>query len=87
MTFTKTPLTLFATSTLLLTASSLAIADEESGSKVEEVVVTASPILDSQTAAIEAKRSASNVMDVIAADTIGRFPDQNLAELLNRTQY
>ena len=84
MTFTKTPLSLFITSTLLLTASSLAIADEESGSKVEEVVVTASPILDSQTAAIEAKRNASNVMEVIAADTIGRFPDQNLADSLGR---
>jgi len=84
MKFAKTPLSLFVTSTLLLTTSSLAIADEESGSKVEEVVVTASPILDSQTAAIEAKRNASNVMEVIAADTIGRFPDQNLADSLGR---
>lgn len=58
-------------------------ADEEY-QEIEEVVATASPIRDSQTAAIEAKRVASNVMEVIAADTIGRFPDQNLADSLGR---
>ncbi|NVK54825.1 MAG: TonB-dependent receptor [Alteromonadaceae bacterium] len=52
--------------------------------EMEEVVALASPIKDSQTAAIEAKRVASNVMEVIAADTIGRFPDQNLADSLGR---
>lgn len=51
---------------------------------MEEVVVSARPIRDSQEAAIEAKRMAVNVMDVISADTIGRFPDQNLADSLGR---
>ena len=51
---------------------------------IEEVVAVASPIRDSQQAAIEAKRNADNTVDVISADTIGRFPDQNLADSLGR---
>ena len=46
--------------------------------------VTGTPIRDSQAAAIEAKRNANNVVDILAADTIGRFPDQNLADSLGR---
>lgn len=57
---------------------------DQSTKTIEEVVTTASPIKDSQMASIEAKRVASNVMEVIAADTIGRFPDQNLADSLGR---
>lgn len=52
--------------------------------EMEEVVITASPIRDSQQAAIDAKRDAHNFIDVISADTIGRFPDQNLADSLGR---
>ena len=51
---------------------------------VEEVVVVAAPIRESQAAAIETKRAADNVLDIISADTIGRFPDQNLADSLGR---
>ncbi|WP_105103104.1 TonB-dependent receptor [Microbulbifer pacificus] len=51
---------------------------------LEEVTVMASPIRDSQKAAIDAKRDADNTVDIISADTIGRFPDQNLADSLGR---
>ncbi len=51
---------------------------------IDTVTVTATPIRDSQLAAIQAKRNADNVVDIIAADTIGRFPDQNLADSLGR---
>jgi len=51
---------------------------------IEEVVVQASPIRDSQQAALDVKRLADNYVDVISADTIGRFPDQNLADSLSR---
>ncbi|WP_428819104.1 TonB-dependent receptor [Microbulbifer sp. MCCC 1A16149] len=54
------------------------------GAAVEEIVVMASPIRDSQKAAIDAKRDADNNVDIISADTIGRFPDQNLADSLGR---
>ncbi|MEM9879657.1 MAG: TonB-dependent receptor, partial [Pseudomonadota bacterium] len=51
---------------------------------VDEIVVSGSPIRDSQAAAIERKRNAVNVVDIINADFIGRFPDQNLADSLGR---
>lgn len=51
---------------------------------IEEVVVVGKSIRASQMAAIEAKRNADNVSDVISADAIGRFPDQNLADALGR---
>lgn len=51
---------------------------------LEETVVTASPIKQSESAAILAKRDALNVLDAISADSIGRFPDQNLADSLAR---
>lgn len=51
---------------------------------IEEILVSASPIRDSQLAALEAKRNAENYAEMISADTIGRFPDQNLADSLGR---
>lgn len=51
---------------------------------MDVVRVTASPIRDSQAASIAQKRDADNFIDVIAADTIGRFPDQNAADALGR---
>lgn len=70
-----------------LYASAAAPALAQTGSSeeiIDEVVTTATPIRDSQAAAIEAKRNADNVVDIIASDLIGRFPDQNLADSLGR---
>ena len=52
--------------------------------EVEEIVVTGKAIKESQMAAIEAKRQAVNVEDIISADAIGRFPDVNLSDALGR---
>ncbi|MBD2857766.1 TonB-dependent receptor [Spongiibacter sp. KMU-158] len=52
--------------------------------KLEIVTVVGKPIKDSQQAAFEAKQFADNYVDIISADTIGRFPDQNLADSLGR---
>ena len=52
--------------------------------EIEEITVTGKAIKESQQAAIEAKRIAPNVADIISADAIGRFPDQNLADALGR---
>ena len=73
-------LTICACTFALLGATSQANSEEA----IEEVVVTAKSIKASQMAAIEAKRFADNVADVISADAIGRFPDQNLADALGR---
>ena len=74
----------------LLAAASMSVlaqqadVEQQQDKVLDEVVSVGTPIRDSQQAAIEAKRTASNVMEVIAADTIGRFPDQNLADSLGR---
>ena len=50
---------------------------------VEDIIVTA-PIRDSVARALQIQRNADNVVSVIAADTIGRFPDQTAAAALAR---
>lgn len=49
---------------------------------LEEVVVTG--IRGSLTAALDLKRETTGVMDAISAEDIGKFPDTNLAESLQR---
>ena len=51
--------------------------------QVDELVVTGS-IVGSQRAAIAEQRNAENLVSVIAADTVGQFPDQNSAAALAR---
>ncbi|MEM1263499.1 MAG: TonB-dependent receptor [Pseudomonadota bacterium] len=80
-----TRLPIFIASTLsVATSSAFAQSNETENSAIDTVTVTATPIRDSQVAAIEAKRNADNVVEIVAADTIGRFPDQNLADSLGR---
>ncbi|MEM9287302.1 MAG: TonB-dependent receptor [Pseudomonadota bacterium] len=66
--------------------SSTAIAQmvEDDSDAAEEIIITGTPIRDSQAAALERKKNAVNVLDIISADFIGRFPDQNLADSLGR---
>lgn len=54
------------------------------GGTIEEVIVVAKPIKASQLSSIEAKRNSVNLVDVVSADAIGRFPDTNLADSLGR---
>ena len=53
-------------------------------STVDEIIVTGQPIVGSQRAALLRQREADNVVSVIAADTVGQFPDQNAAAALSR---
>ncbi len=57
-------------------------AAEEAGSE-DEIVVRGS-IIEAQAASVELKREADNLIDVAAADAVGRFPDQNSAAALSR---
>ena len=52
------------------------------GSSVEEVVVTG--IRGSQRQAIDVKKNAVNAVDAIASEDLGKMPDQNVAESLQR---
>ncbi|MDE8654044.1 TonB-dependent receptor [Novosphingobium album (ex Liu et al. 2023)] len=50
-----------------------------------EIVVSGSrPIAESEEAAIQLKRASTSLVDVIAADSVGRFPDQNIAAAVSR---
>lgn len=51
--------------------------------EVDEIVVYGS-IVSAQGAAIEEKRNADSIIDVVSADSVGRFPDQNSAAALSR---
>ncbi|WP_295798154.1 TonB-dependent receptor [uncultured Microbulbifer sp.] len=82
--FSRSKLSLLVSLAAAGTAQGALAQESIDANQVEEVVVMASPIRDSQKAAIDAKRDADNNVDVISADTIGRFPDQNLADSLGR---
>jgi TonB-dependent receptor len=57
-------------------------AQEQSSEQLEEVVVTG--LRGSLKASMEVKRDATGVVDAISAEDIGKFPDTNLAESLQR---
>lgn len=69
---------------MALAGAGIPAAQAQQAGDADIITVTASPIRDSQAAAITLKRESDNVLDVISADTIGRFPDQNLADSLGR---
>ena len=56
--------------------------DQEASQELEEVVVTG--FRGSLNTAIAAKRSETAAIDVIASEDIGKFPDSNLAESMQR---
>ncbi len=52
---------------------------------VEEIVVTGRrPIAESEAAAIQIQRESDSLISVVAADSIGRLPDQNIAFAVGR---
>lgn len=57
-----------------------AMAEEDSGA--EEIVITG--ILQSVKTSMEAKRNSDIISDGIASEDLGKFPDQNVAESLQR---
>lgn len=50
----------------------------------EEIVVYGRMIADAEAAALQRQLAANNVGNVLASDSIGRFPDQNAADALGR---
>ena len=76
-------LLLATVSVMVASAGSTALAQEAGANEVDELVVTGS-IVGSQRAAIAEQRNAENLVSVIAADTVGQFPDQNSAAALAR---
>lgn len=66
---------------ILAAAAAPALAQD---AEVSELVVTATPIRESIEASLEIQKASDNIVNVIAADTIGRFPDATAAGALAR---
>ena len=62
----------------LLAMPTMAHAEEAAAEDSNEIIVTGS-ITEAQMASIELKRDAPNLIDIAAADAVGRFADQNSA--------
>tara|TARA_A100001391_G_scaffold119169_4_gene81045 strand:+ start:43378 stop:46005 length:2628 start_codon:yes stop_codon:yes gene_type:complete len=58
--------------------------DGYEGDFPDDFIVVTGSIRQSQQAAIEEKRAAPNLIDVASADSVGRFPDENIAAALTR---
>lgn len=83
----KITLALFSAGALTLTLPTLAQQQGQEQEKEELTedhleVIQVSGIRASLTSALNEKRSANNLMEVIKAEDIGKLPDQNLAEVL-----
>ncbi len=79
-TMQKTKLATAISAALAIVASPAFAQDNSDG--IEEVVVTG--IRGSLQAALDVKRQSTGVVDAISAEDIGKFPDTNLAESLQR---
>ncbi|HKQ14921.1 MAG TPA: TonB-dependent receptor plug domain-containing protein, partial [Steroidobacteraceae bacterium] len=71
-----------AVSLILGTAVALPALAQQSSETLEEVIVTG--IRGSLTSSMNLKRDSQGVVDGIVAEDIGKFPDTNLAESLQR---
>lgn len=80
--FTKTPLARGVALALGATSLSPAFAQSADDEVIEEVVVTG--IRSSLISSMNTKRNAKGVVDAITAEDIGKFPDTNLAESMQR---
>lgn len=69
-------------SALALTAASTAVSAQEAAEATDEVVVTG--IRASLERSLDIKRNAKGIVDAISAEDMGKFPDSNLAESLQR---
>ena len=82
----KTPVTLFQKSAIALAVSmsitAVTYAQDQDATELAEVVVTG--FRGSLNTALAAKRAETSAIDVISAEDVGKFPDSNLAESMQR---
>jgi iron complex outermembrane receptor protein len=74
----------FTVVTLPMLSHAEQIIEEKENTKKIEVIEVTSTYKGSLVEAINTKRDSSNVVDVISAEDVGKFPDANLAESLQR---
>lgn len=75
---------LLLSSTAACAVAAPASAETAASSTVDEVVITGRPIADSEAAALKIQRESASIVSVIAADAVGRLPDQNVAFAIGR---
>jgi len=79
---------LFCSSALMLMSSAAYAQTPEGGDDADagdSIIVTGSrPIAESEAAALTVQRNADSLVNVIAADGVGRLPDQNIAQATGR---
>jgi len=69
----------------LLLAQPVLAQSAEQATQVDEIVVTGRrPIAESEAAAIRVQRESDSLISVVAADSVGRLPDQNIAFAVGR---
>jgi len=71
-------------SSILLPAGTAFAQDEDAENWQDDLIIVTGSIRQSQEASVAAKREALNFADIAAADSVGRFPDQNSAAALSR---
>ncbi len=67
---------------IALGAVASTVARSQEADQLEEVVITA--IVDAAARAAEQQKNSRSVTNIVSADTVGRFPDPNIAEALQR---
>ena len=65
-------------------ASAVEITLPAAGGSSGDIVVRGASLLDNTARALNQQRQADNTVTIISADAIGRFPDPNIAEALQR---
>lgn len=79
--FKRSSIAAVMASTLIVTA----VAQDSAPSAADELeVITVTAIVDAARRAADQQKNARGVTNVVAADAIGRFPDPNIAEALQR---
>jgi TonB-dependent receptor len=81
--FTRTPLAAGVAFALGVSAATPVVAQDSGDDEVIEEIVTTG-IRGSLTRSMDVKRTSNGVVDAISAEDIGKFPDWNLAESLQR---
>jgi TonB-dependent receptor len=89
----KKPSKTFARATLLCSSAIIAFCaspalagqDPEAAEEEAGIVVTGSrPIAESEKAALEVQKNSDSLVSVLSADSVGRLPDQNIAQATGR---
>jgi TonB-dependent receptor len=77
---------LFSSVAMAAIVSAPAFAQETADAEAEgEIIVTGTrPIAESEAAALTVQKNSDSLVSVVAADSVGRLPDQNIAQAANR---